>query len=636
MSTLWNEFSKKSLILKHQRDVGHHTTYECEICGKKFGRKDNLDRHMGRHKDESLYQCKECGILFSRNDSLQLHMRRYHNQVGRGLKRKGDNVNETPVKRRLTKKDSPDRFYDLRVVTERNIPKFRTKSTTYKVIFKELEVRDLPKILKTLGLLFKSLIKDLTEFMKPEDLVRMSVQCPELDFPITIPFMKVAQLSTETLLKEIEQFVLDSSLEIEITHVNMPSSAGRKHKYVNLDRFLSEKQCIIRIQNRDELCCARALVTAKARLNKTENWDGIRKGYKIQEQMARTLHHQANVPIRKCGIDDVKLFQKVMKDVQINVVSKEHFNGIIYGGQEAESKIYLYHHDEHYDVITSMPAFLNRSYYCHSCHKGYQHREQHRCNNVCSSCHKIHEGSEEDWIYCADCNRYFKGTNCYELHKKSTKNGASTCKSYYRCKQCNQTVNKKMHKKDHKCGKVYCKTCKDYFDDEHLCYMLPVVDEVKQSKSDSKENKNNNEIPAYIFFDFECTQDDLIQCESGYQREQNGLKCVNCGKSNCGTYEHRPYLCVVHKVCLNCYDKEVAPNSTCEHCGQNEMVFAGSNTTDNFCKWLFSGRNNGATVLCHNFKDTTRFRYYNICSIMQSSQVVQKTCSLKSRHVIFA
>ena len=72
------------------------------------------------------------------------------------------------------------------------------------MIFKELEVRDLPKILKMLGLLFKSLIKDLAEFIKPEDLVRMPVQCLELDFPITIPFMKVAQLSTETLLKEIE------------------------------------------------------------------------------------------------------------------------------------------------------------------------------------------------------------------------------------------------------------------------------------------------------------------------------------------------------------------------------------------------------------------------------------------------
>jgi hypothetical protein len=49
---------------------------------------------MVRHRDESLHQCSECGFL----------LRRYHNQVVRGLKRKGENVNETPVKRRLTKK----------------------------------------------------------------------------------------------------------------------------------------------------------------------------------------------------------------------------------------------------------------------------------------------------------------------------------------------------------------------------------------------------------------------------------------------------------------------------------------------------------------------------------------------------
>lgn len=258
--------------------------------------------------------------------------------------------------------------------------------------FKDLEVRDLPMILKTLGLMFQSLIKDLTEFMKSEDLIRMSIQCPELDFPITIPFMKVSQLSTETLLKEIErvlqsyeQFVLDSSLELDITHVDMPSGTGRKHKFVDLDRFLLEKQCILRIQNKDDLCCARALVTAKARLDKHEKWEAIRKGCNIQEQLARALHYQAGVPIRKCGIEEIKLFQMVMKDVQIYVVSKEHFNSIIYEGPEAESKIYLYYHDQHYDIITSMPAFLNRSYFCHSCHKGYQHREQHRCNNICSS-----------------------------------------------------------------------------------------------------------------------------------------------------------------------------------------------------------------------------------------------------------
>jgi DNA-directed RNA polymerase subunit M/transcription elongation factor TFIIS len=88
-----NKFSKKSLLLKHQRDLGHHESYDCEICRKTIGRKYNIDRHMVRHRDESLHQCSECGFL----------LRRYHNQVGRGLKRKCENVNETPVKRRLTK-----------------------------------------------------------------------------------------------------------------------------------------------------------------------------------------------------------------------------------------------------------------------------------------------------------------------------------------------------------------------------------------------------------------------------------------------------------------------------------------------------------------------------------------------------
>lgn len=335
---------------------------------------------------------------------------------------------------------------------------------------------DLPKILKTLKLLFNSLIIDLTEFMNSDDQVRMAVKCPALDFPIIIPFINVAQLSSETMLREIERvlesyekFTLDSSHDNEITYVDIPSGTGKKCISLDFDRFLSEKQCIISIQNKDDVCCARALVTAKARLEKHDKWDGTRKGYKIQEQLAIVLHHQANVPIRECGIDDIKLFKVVMKDLQIHGVSKEHFNSNIYQGPEAENKIYLYYHDQHYDIITTMPAFLNRNYYSHSCHKGYQHRVEHRCNNVCSSCHKIHEQSDDDCIYCTDGNRYFKGSDCYEHLRKSTNNGLSTCYSYYRCKLCTQIINKKMHKKGHKCGEPYCKTCKDYFDPDHLC-----------------------------------------------------------------------------------------------------------------------------------------------------------------------
>lgn len=59
---------------------------------------------------------------------------------------------------------------------------------------------------------------------------------------------------------------------------------------------------------------------------------------------------QGGVPHGPCGIEDIKMFQAVLPGYQLNVVSKEHLNSMIYSG----------HHANNYDVITSMPAFLAR------------------------------------------------------------------------------------------------------------------------------------------------------------------------------------------------------------------------------------------------------------------------------------
>ena len=64
---------------------------------------------------------------------------------------------------------------------------------------------NLPDILRTLRTLSQSIISNITEFMDPTDLVRLSVQCPELDFPITMPFTKVFELNVDQLLSEIER-----------------------------------------------------------------------------------------------------------------------------------------------------------------------------------------------------------------------------------------------------------------------------------------------------------------------------------------------------------------------------------------------------------------------------------------------
>ena len=74
----------------------------------------------------------------------------------------------------------------------------------------------------------------------------------------------------------------------------------------------------------------------------------------------------ADVPLGPCGKIEVKKFQTCLSDYQINIVSKEHQNSILYSGPENEKRIYLYLHSNRYDVISSMPAFFARKRYCHT------------------------------------------------------------------------------------------------------------------------------------------------------------------------------------------------------------------------------------------------------------------------------
>ena len=146
--------------------------------------------------------------------------------------------------------------------------------------------------------------------MDPTDLVRLSVQCPELDFPITISFTKVFELNVDRLLSEIErvlqsyeEFVLDESLDIEMIHASLPKGGvGKRCHYVDLPKMMKDKRCFIRIENNDDLCCARALVTTQAKLEGHEKWSSIRQGRTIQRELAINLHQRAGVPLKKMWI----------------------------------------------------------------------------------------------------------------------------------------------------------------------------------------------------------------------------------------------------------------------------------------------------------------------------------------------
>ena len=120
------------------------------------------------------------------------------------------------------------------------------------------------------------------------------------------------------------------------------------------------------------------LVVAKANVDNDEQNAYIKNTRgPLQSNLAHELHEKAGVPLGQCGIQEVKKFETYLTDYQVNIVSKEHLNSLISSGPEAPKLICLYAHDNHYDIISSMPAFLARKKYCHTCKKGYDKIEDH-------------------------------------------------------------------------------------------------------------------------------------------------------------------------------------------------------------------------------------------------------------------
>ena len=71
----------------------------------------------------------------------------------------------------------------------------------------------------------------------------------------------------ESVLQSYEHFVVDETFGIELVHVQAVAGSGYKMKTcVDITNMLERKKSIIQIKNKDELCCARAIVTAMARI----------------------------------------------------------------------------------------------------------------------------------------------------------------------------------------------------------------------------------------------------------------------------------------------------------------------------------------------------------------------------------
>ena len=477
-------------------------------------------------------------------------------QTGRGEKRKAENQNE----------EQGQNYYQIKPVRKHHSKKFNTTAKNYTVRFNNvLDNVDLLESRKRTYTIFHHLIEDVTADMNPNDQVRFTLSSDQLQTPIAIPFCSLEELTSEKVLSYVEkvvqsneEFRLNNTVDIDLIRVEIPQGSGKskvKRNIVDIREYLRKKKSVITINNKDNLCLARALVVSIARIEKDPRYKQIRNSnLAVQRERAFDLHEAANVPLGPCGLDEVELFQQHLVNYQIIVVSSDHSNSIIYPSQplvnpDPEKSIYLFYHANHFDVITSLPGFLNKSYFCHRCHKPYDHTTDHLCSEQCRSCGGFGCVLQGDGIVCNECDRVFKNQVCYDRHKEPINGGGRIgCEVIRKCPQCGKAMDViKIRDGGHNCGKK-CSTCKVIIkpgDTDHQCYI---------QQQEHKEESSYNHL---LFFDFECTQ-------------EHGI--------------HQPNLCVVYDE-----EKEVA-------------VFQGQDTVKEFCRWLLTPQHKGCIMIAHNFK----------------------------------
>ena len=309
-------------------------------------------------------------------------------------------------------------------------------------------------------------------------------------------------------LNSNEQFEMDDSFQVSITQVHhAPQGTGKPRRgkpgHPTMEMLTKKSHSIIRITNNDELCCARALVIAKTRLDKHPKQRAIQRGKgPLQRTLALDLHHEAKVSLGPCSYDALTAFSKApsLTGYQIILVDAHRSFHITTFGPLREKQLILLHHQNHYDVITSLPGFFGSSYVCADCWKPYNTEGLHRCTKkkLCGACR---QKDCPDFLHafprhlkatqrCQSCHRDFFGNTCFELHvgknhagKPVTDSQSSVCSQRRRCPTCYQQnvglSNIERHLRYH----VKCPSCHEYVHaDDHFCFIQRATQEKKKRK----------------------------------------------------------------------------------------------------------------------------------------------------------
>ena len=155
---------------------------------------------------------------------------------------------------------------------------------------------------------------------------------------------------------------------------------------------------------------------------------------------------------------------------------------------------------------------------------------------------------------------------------------------------------------EHRCWEFKCRSCDEYYVEEHLCY-LRIRKEEKPCK--------------YMFFDFECTQESSIHVPNFAVAQ---TVCGVCVEQPCNP-DSKCHSCSTRCALCNCKDPKSGDYSVhrCDGCAKRETVFSGPDTQKLSGEWLFNKERSQFTAVAHNGKSYDN--YFLLSYLVQNASV---------------
>lgn len=499
-----------------------------------------------------------------------------------------------------------------------NCKKFKCNEYRFKVSFQNgFENKTFGEATQELTEMFKKMHSDILILMKSVDKVRVVLFHDELPYPVGYQFMDKSEFSSvnleDTFFQVIQSYSTiliesGSGLRADVTIARLPSGGSNRQRvqYESEEHMIDSSNNIEKIVNQNNYCSIYAVLVAIG-IFETKKDNFVNKQTNestgkiptrlfsqnelndLSKQRNRILDTElkkflaSNNEFKGKAMIGLNVFPKLEKyfnyEYQITVVGfGEGLNNnqiencqkhtIIYIGERHnmnQKSLYILHTKNHYDCIKSIKSFY-RSHrsdksFCDICKIPY-YIGHHACISNCEFCQRqvCLKGEEKK---CEFCSANCKSIDCNRIHTKRV------CRKAKLCEFCKTTKHYR-----HVCfGQKYCNNCKIVVELDHKCFILTTTEKDSQSKIKKNQNK------GYIFYDYECYEDN----NNGGEHVVNLVKALKMCRA-----------CVFKK--LNKYNESIICQERCH----SEFETFWNN--EDFCDWLFDKRHDGFTAVAHNFK----------------------------------